>query len=261
MILAARTSAACPCLFVVRRDDPEPSLIACWRRWRRLSSLPEQPLFEFEGTKPAGNASSGTQAAIAVSAHGTLLACAASASFVAYVFSANWAARHPHSMPPLLTAAAVNAGQAMVMGVLLAGTHSLSPAGARVRLWMTSGALSADGVLGTALSWRLPAAHDHGAVAHLAGAVAAYVVAQGALFVAFAAAERASAVTIFLNVEPLLTVVLGVAVLSEPFGWLQWLGLLTAVGALCLSSALAVREAPAVAVDDARAHIPRPVKV
>jgi len=212
---------------------------------------PEQPLFEFEGTKPAGNASSGTQAAIAVSAHGTLLACAASASFVAYVFSANWAARHPRSLPPLLTAAAVNAGQAMVMGVLLAGTHSLSPAGA----------LSADGVLGTALSWRLPAAHDHGAVAHLAGAVAAYVVAQGALFVAFAAAERASAVTIFLNVEPLLTVVLGVAVLSEPFGWLQWLGLLTAVGALCLSSALAVREAPAVAVDDARAHIPRPVKV
>jgi drug/metabolite transporter (DMT)-like permease len=160
-------------------------------------------------------------ATVAVTSHGILLASAASVSFAGYTICASRAARHPSPLPSLLSAAVVNVGQAVILGGILASSRAFEELESA---W--------------ALSWGLPSTSDAVAVAQLAGAVGAYVVAQAALFAALALATRPSAVTLFLYVEPILTVILGVAVLGEPFAWFQWLGLLLAVGALCVSSAI-----------------------
>lgn len=185
---------------------------------------------------------------VPVTVHGVVLACIASATFAGYCLCASRAAKCSTAMPPLLTAAITNAGQVAVVGGVLALVHAIDPtttttiSSSSASSPTESPTSSGSGEQPSALSWRLPSADDDGgdAIAHLVGAVASYVFAQGALFGAFAMASCASAVTLFLNTEPIVSVVLGVCLLGEPFTPAQWLGLLIAVAALSLSSAISM---------------------
>lgn len=156
-----------------------------------------------------------------LSAQGMMLAFCASGCFAGYCVCASRVALL--GTPPLLSAAAVNLLQAAVLvSACVAAVATLDP-------------------VPDLLAWGVPAAASSssghsGGLALFSVGVVLYVCAQAAMFVAFVLAERASEVSFFLNVEPLVSVALGVAVLGEPFRWFQWAGLVLLLAALSASS-------------------------
>ena len=169
-------------------------------------------------------------AASAASAGGVASACCSSFCFAGYALCAGRVAAA--EVPPLLSASVTNLGQAALLGAVVLVAAAAAGAGG-----------------GGALSWGLPGANHANGAAFTCAAIALYVCAQFALFFAFSTAERATTVTFFLNAEPLVSVVLAVACLGEPFTWPQWAGLAVLVSSLSLSSYLGDLAHPAAAAN------------
>jgi len=143
---------------------------------------------------------------------GVALAVTASITFAGYVVAAAELSRM--GVPSCMVATIVNGGQSIVFVVIL---------------------------LGGFLDWGLP--DDTGGAWAFGVAVLAYCTAQAFIYAGFALAREGPLVAFFLNVEPLVSILLAVAMLGEHLTWYRWVGVAILIISLSASALIAPGEA------------------
>lgn len=87
---------------------------------------------------------------------------------------------------------------------------------------------------GGVFRWGMPNSPEGHGYAWLS--IAFYSICQITIFAAFGTAQDPSKVAFLLNVEPIVSILFGITLFDERFVWYQWIGLITMVVALSLSS-------------------------
>lgn len=84
--------------------------------------------------------------------------------------------------------------------------------------------------------WGAPKAGSEEGYVYGSVSILFYSLCQILIFTAFGTASDASKVSFLLNIEPIVSILLGIIIFSERFAWYQWIGLLTMVTMLSASS-------------------------